>query len=193
MASINFCLPILISSSDKNSFGDNNLKGTTIRRSRSQRKLQRQVSNDANLVINSSFNCHNLNHTKTDVRIEGGIKETCGTTKLSVLQKKYSRNFKINQKLGINLKTNQSHNFRPGASNNAATVTYDQNQDFNKRRFFPKGILKDDNGAAVKQDQSRLAHLATPKSLPYRNCMFGTDQQNKPVTSYSVGKQNHCI
>ncbi len=167
-------------------FGGYNSGASKTRRSRGQILAERPQTAGSNPAINSSFNSNDLNHTKIDVRIEGCIKETYDTTKLPVLQKKYSRNFKINQKLGINLKTNQSHNFRPGAPNNT-TVTQGQNPDFNKRQRFPGGILKHANSASAKQDQSRLDYLATPRSK------FQPATQENPRNKNQKPQSRECI
>ena len=104
------------------------------------------------------------------------------TTKLSVLQKKYSRYFKINQELGINLKTNQSHNFRPGAPNNT-TVTQGQNPDFYKCQYFLGGIYNTD----ATQGESRLAMLETPRNKNQkpqsRQCIINQDQHGIYIKS----------
>jgi|GEM_PF-4184284 len=144
--------------------GGDNSGASKKRRSRSQRLAERSQTSVFTPAINSSLH-HAIVVKKTinDTKSESFTKKQSAKKKLLDIKKIYNISPAIQKSKLELLQFGKRHNFDQSTSNNAATVTYDQNQDFNKRQRFPGGILKHSNSASAKQDQSRLANLAKPK------------------------------
>ena len=169
-------------------FGDNNLKGTTIRRPRSQRKLQRQVSNDANPAINFSSSI-DLNQTISNVQIAGNIQEFCVKKRPRDISGQYDISPLIQNSNLTRLQFGNRHNFSAATPNNAAVKQNKDlrpdsaqvhKQELRKCQRFSVPILKDTNSAAVKP---RIVNVEKPAHLSSRQCIVHQDKHGNYTTS----------